>query len=211
MTDLRSFLVLDSLQPQCASFLASTAQGYLPEEGQAALLVEVSPGIEINRLTDVALKATAVMPGLQVVERLYGLLEVHSHSQADVRQAGDAILDAIGADVSARIKPRVFASQVIRNVDDRQAMLVNRMRRGNMLLKGQTLYILELAPAAYAAIAANEAEKAANINILEVVCTGSYGRLYIGGEERDVDVAWRAAEQALEALDGRPCPFAATE
>ena len=129
------------------------------------------------------------------------------HSQADVRQAGAAILDAIGAEESRRIKPRVFASQVIRNIDDRQAMLVNRMRRGNMLLKGQTLYILELAPAAYAAIAANEAEKAANINILEVVCTGSYGRLYIGGEERDVDVAWRAAEQALESLTGRPyCP-----
>ncbi len=203
MVDLRSFVILDNLQPQHAAFLGTVAKGFLPVAGMASLWVEISPGIEINRVTDIALKSTDVTPGMQIVERLYGLLEVHSHSQADVRQAGQAILDALDLQETDRHKPKILSSQTIRRVDDYQTQLINRVRHGNMIIPGETLYVLEVQPAAYAALAANEAEKAANINILEVRATGSFGRVYLGGEERDIDVARPAAEQAIEALTGK--------
>lgn len=203
MVDLRSYVFLDSLQPQYAAFLGTVAQGFLPIAGMASLYVEISPGIEINRITDIALKSTHVTPGMQIVERLYGLLEIHSESQADVRQAGRAILTALELDEKDRRKPRVLSSQVIRRVDDHQTQLINRMRHGNMIEPGQTLYVMELEPAAYAALAANEAEKAASINILEVRAYGSFGRVYLGGEERDIDVGYRAAESAIAGVTGR--------
>ncbi len=203
MVDLRAYVFLDSLQPQFASFLATVAQGFLPTSGQASLFVEISPGIEINRVTDIALKSTQVTPGMQIVERLYGMLEIHSQSQADIRQAGRAILDALDVKEEQRLKPRVLSSQVVRALDDHQTMLINRMRHGNMILAGQTLYILECEPAAYAALAANEAEKAAEINILEVRTFGSFGRVYLGGEERDIMAAYPAAMAAVEAIGGR--------
>lgn len=201
--DLRSYVFLDSMQPQYASFIATVAQGFLPVPKMASLYVEISPGIEINRITDIALKSTHVTPGMQIVERLYGMLEIHSESQADVRAAGRAILEALEIKEDDRRKPKVGSSQVIRNVDAYQTQLINRMRHGNMLLPGHTLYIMELEPAAYAALAANEAEKAAQINILEVRTFGSFGRVYLGGEERDIDVAYRAAEAAIAGVTGR--------
>ncbi|MCU0612336.1 MAG: hypothetical protein MUE60_11175 [Candidatus Eisenbacteria bacterium] len=203
MVELRAYAFLDSLQAQFASFLATVAQGFLPTQGQASLFVEVSPGIEINRVTDVALKSTRVTPGMQIVERLYGMLELHSPSQADVRQAGSAILEALGVKEADRLKPRVLSSQVIRCLDDHQTQLINRMRHGNMILAGQTLYVMECEPAAYAALAANEAEKAASISILEVRAFGSFGRLYLGGEDKDIDVAWPVAMRSIEGLSGR--------
>jgi hypothetical protein len=201
--DLRAYVFLDSLQPQFASFLATVAQGYLPKSNQASLFVEIAPGIAINRVTDIALKSTNVTPGMQIVERHFGMLEVHSDSQADVRAAGIAILEALDLTEDQRHKPRVISSQVIRHVDDYQTQLINRTRHGNMILPGQTLYVMECQPAAYAALAANEAEKAANINVLEVRTFGSFGRLYLGGEEEDIDVGHRAAVQAIEAVTGR--------
>lgn len=203
MADLRSFVFLDSLQPQLAAYLGTTSKGFLPIAGEASLIVEISPGIEINRVTDVAVKATDVRPGMQVVERLYGMLEVHSPSQADVRQAGVAILDALGLEESGRIKPRVLSSQIILNVDDLQVQLINRTRMGMMLVAGESLYILEVEPAGYAAFAANEAEKAAEINVIDVRMTGAFGRVYLGGEQRDIDVASVAARSAIESLTGR--------
>ncbi len=201
--ELRSYAFLDSLQPQYAAFLGTIAQGFLPLAGEASLFVEVAPGIEINRLTDVALKATGVKPGMQIIERYYGLLEVHSPQQAEARAAGEAILDAIGVEESGRIKPKVLSSQIIRRIDDHHAQLINRTRHGQMIIPGQTLYVLECEPAAYAALAANEAEKSADINVLEVRAFGSMGRIYLGGEEQDIDVGWQAAVGALESLDGR--------
>ena len=201
--DLRAYVFLDSLQAQYASFLATIAQGFLPVANQASLFVEISPGIEINRVTDIALKSTRVTPGMQIVERLYGMLEIHSDSQADIRAAGRAILDALELKEEDRRKPKVVSSQVIRRVDDYQTQLINRMRHGNMILPGHTLYILECEPAAYSALAANEAEKAAEINILEVRSFGSFGRLYLGGEERDIEVGYRAAVAAVESVTGR--------
>ena len=201
--DLRSYVFLDSIQPQYAAFLGTIAQGFLPIAGMASLYVEISPGIEINRVTDIALKSTHVTPGMQIVERLYGLLEIHSESQGDVREAGRAILEAVDLTEEDRWKPRILSSQVVRRIDDHQTQLINRMRHGNMILGGQTLYVMEIEPAAYAALAANEAEKAAEINILEVRAFGSFGRVYLGGEERDIDVAWRAAVQSVENITGR--------
>ena len=203
MADLRAYVFLDSIQPQYAAFLGTVAQGFLPVAGMASLYVEISPGIEINRITDIALKSTKVTPGMQIVERLYGMLEIHSESQADVRQAGQAILDALDLKETDRWKPRILSSQVIRRLDDHQTQLINRMRHGNMIIAGQTLYVMEVEPAAYAALAANEAEKAAEINVLEVRAFGSFGRIYLGGEERDIDVGHRAAIKAIEGLSGR--------
>jgi len=201
--EIRTLAFLDSLQPQYAAFLGTVAQGFLPLADDASLYIEVSPGIEINRLTDVALKATNVKPGMQIIERYYGLLEIHSPDQAETRAAGAAILDALGLTESDRLKPKILSSQIIRRIDDHHAQLINRMRHGQMIVPGQTLYVLECEPAAYAALAANEAEKAANINVLEVRAAGAMGRVYLGGEEQDIDVGWRAAVAALEALDGR--------
>ena len=149
------------------------------------------------------MKSTNVTPGMQIVERHFGMLEVHSDSQADVRQAGQAILEALDLSREQRLKPRIVSNQAVRHLDDHQCMLINRMRHGNLILSGQTLFVLECEPAAYAALAANEAEKAAGINILEVRSFGSFGRVYIGGEEMDIEVARPAAVAALEALDGR--------
>lgn len=203
MADLRSFVFLDSLQPQLAAYLGTTAKGFLPIAGEASLIVEISPGIEINRVTDVAVKATDVRPGMQVVERLYGMLEVHSPSQADVRQAGEAILGALSLKEEDRIKPKVLSAQVIKHVDDLQVQLINRNRQGMMLIAGESLFIMEVEPAGYAAFAANEAEKAAEINVIDVRMTGAFGRIYLGGEQRDIDVASEAATKAIESLKGR--------
>ncbi len=203
MVDLRTYVFLDSMQPQFASYVASTARGYLPVSGQASLYIEIAPGIAINRVTDIALKANDVRPALQVVERAFGVLEIHSTSQAEVLAAGQAMLDFLELDESDRLVPRVMSSEIITGVDDYQTMLINRMRQGNMLLGGETLYILETHPAAYAVLAANEAEKAASIKLLDVRPIGAYGRLYLGGAEADIREAAAAAEKALQSIQGR--------
>jgi hypothetical protein len=201
--ELRSYVYLDSLQPQHAAYLGTVAEGFLPLPGDTSLWIEISPGIEINRITDVALKSTSVRPGVQFVERLYGLLEVHSNKQGETRAAGRAILSALGVRESDRLKPRIMSSQIIRNLDPHHAQLINRGRRGQMILAGQTLYILEVEPASYAALAANEAEKAAQINILQISAIGAFGRMYLGGEERDIIVGSQAALAAVESISGR--------
>jgi hypothetical protein len=183
--------------------MGTVAQGFLPLPGDTSLWVEISPGIEINRITDVALKSASVRPGVQVVERLYGLLEIHSSSQGETRAAGEAILATLGVKKEECLKPRVVSNQIIRNIDAYQTQLINRTRRGQLLLAGQTLYVLEVQPATYAALAANEAEKAAAINILEVQAVGSFGRLYLGGTEQDILAGAAGALAAIENVAGR--------
>jgi len=201
--DLRTYTVLDSLQPQVTGFLQTICQGFMPLENQAALFLEIAPGIAINQLTDAALKATQVQPGMQIVERAYGLLEVHDFDQGQVRTAGEAILQAMSAKEDDRIKPRIVSSQIITGIDGHQSQLINRMRHGDMIVTGESLYILEVYPAGYAAIAANEAEKASPINLLEFVCFGAFGRVWLGGGEAEIIEAAKAAEAALQAIDGR--------
>ena len=183
--------------------MGTVSVGFLPLPGDASLWIEVSPGIEINRITDIALKSTAVRPGVLLVERLYGLLEIHSSRQGETKEAGRAILAALQAKESDCLKPRIISSQIIRNIDPHHAQLINRNRRGEMLLAGQTLYILEVEPAAYASLAANEAEKAAEINILQVSSIGTFGRLYLGGQERNIMAAYKALTEVLKNISGR--------
>ncbi len=199
---LRTFIVLDNLQPQLASFIGKTARGFLPLPGMASLFVEIAPGIAINRVTDIALKATTVAPAIQVVERAFGLLEVHDTDQGAVRSAGRAILEDLGVQESQRLKPRIATNQIIRAIEPYQAQIINRDSSGMMILPGDSLFILETEPAGYAAYAANEAEKAANVKLIEVRPFGAFGRLWMAGSESDIDSAAQAAIAALEKVDG---------
>jgi hypothetical protein len=199
---LKAFSFIDSLQPQLATFVGTTARGFLPIPGDAALYVEIAPGIAINTVMDVALKATKVRPAMQIVERAFGLLEVHHPDQGEVRQAGKAILEALELQEDQRQKPKVVSNQVIRHVEPDHAILVNSNRWGNMLLPGQSLFILETDPAGYITFAANEAEKAANVSLVEVKPFGAFGRLWMSGTESEIDSAREAAIKALENLTG---------
>jgi ethanolamine utilization microcompartment shell protein EutL len=203
MIDLRTYAFLDNLQPQLAAQIGTTSRGFLPVAGVASLWVEIAPGIAIHRLLDSALKATRVQPAAIVVERAFGVLEVHHEDQGEVIQAGTAILDGIGREQSDRRKPRIVSSQVIRGVESYHTQLINRTRYGSMILPGESLYILETEPAAYAILAANEAEKAARIKLVDVKPIGAFGRLYLSGSEADIDAAAEAANRAIEAIDGK--------
>ncbi|HMU40894.1 MAG TPA: hypothetical protein PKE31_17930 [Pseudomonadota bacterium] len=198
--ELRTFTYVDVLQPQLTGFLQTVAQGFLPLEQQASLFVEIAPGIAINRLTDVALKHTKVIPGMQIVERAYGLLELHSFDQGEVRQAGAAILSAMEKDESARLRPKILSEQTITGIEGYHCQLINRFRHGDMISENQTLYTLELVPAGYAALCANEAEKAADVHLLEVVTFGAVGRLWLGGYEAEIESAKAAIHATLKSL-----------
>ncbi len=202
MVTLRTYVFIDSLQPQLAAFVGTTATGFLPVSGVASLWVEISPGIAINTVTDSALKATSVTPGVLVVERAYGLLEIHHEDKGQVYQAGNAILSYIGVREEERIKPKIVSDMVIRAIEPYHAQLINRMRHGSMLIPGESLFILETEPAGYVVIAANEAEKSARINLLEVRAFGAFGRLYLGGPESEIDSARESAIYALSSVEG---------
>ena len=201
--ELRPYTYIDVFQPQVASFQATVSQGFLPVEGQASLVIEIAPGMEINRVMDVALKQTGVEPGMMIVERVFGLMELHSLDQGEVRAAGQAVLGALGLSEQSRLKPAIKTTQIITGADAHHTMLINRMRHGNFLLKGESLYILEVHPAGYALFAANEAEKAAPVEVLEVVSFGAYGRVFLGGDEAPILEAARAVEAALASVTGR--------
>jgi len=161
--ELRALTVLDSLQPQLTGFLQTVCSGFMPLEEEAALFIEIAPGIAINQLTDVALKSTTCRPGMQIVERAYGMLEFHDKDKGQVQAAVDASPARMGLTANDRTQRRVVSSQIITGIDGHQSQLINRMRHGDMVMRGQTLYILEVHPAAYGALAANEAEKGAEI------------------------------------------------
>ncbi|RME54454.1 MAG: BMC domain-containing protein [Deltaproteobacteria bacterium] len=200
MVTLRTYVFLDRLQPQLASYIGTTSRGFLPIPFDASLFVEIAPGLAINRITDVALKATAVAPAMQIVERAYGLLEVHHAEQGEVRQAGAEILRYLEIEEHDRMKPKIVSDQVIRSVEPYQAQLINRIRFGSMIIPGESLFILETEPAGYVAFAANEAEKAARVTLVEVRTFGAFGRLYLSGEESEIDSAREAAISAIESL-----------
>jgi len=202
-TVLRTYCFLDALQPQQATFIGKTARGFLPVPGQASLFVEIAPGIAINRVTDVALKATKVQPALQIVERAYGLLEVHHHDQGEVLSAGRAVMGHLELKEEDRLKPKLLTNQIIRAVEAYQTQIINRNSSGMMILPGQSLFMLETEPAGYVAFAANEAEKAAHISLVNVTPYGAFGRLYLSGSEAEIDAAAQAAISALESVSGK--------
>ena len=201
--ELRTYSFIDSLQPQVASFISTVARGFLPLEHQASLFIEVAPGMSIEQVTDVVLKNTDAIPGMQVVERAFGLLEIHHEDQGMVRAAGEAALKFFQLQESDRLAPRIVSSQVITGIDNHHSALLNRMRHGNMIFEGQTLYLLEVHPAGYAAIAANEAEKAAKVEVMEIITFGAFGRLWLGGDEENINQARESIENVLSTFQGR--------
>ena len=199
---LRTYAFIDRMQPQSASHVAATSQGDVPIAGMAELFIEVSPGNEIFRVMDIALKAADVRPALQIVEREFGLLEIHAASQAEVLAAGEAVLEHLQLTQADRVKPQIASAQFVTNVSPYQAQLINKWRKGSLLMPGSSLFVLEVAPAAYATLAANEAEKAANITVVEVRAVGRFGRVFLSGSESEVLSARDAAVAALEELEG---------
>ncbi len=203
MVELRAFARIDQLQKQMVAYIGSTSRGYYPVTGQAALFLEIAPGMEINMITDAVMKKSNVRPGALVVERTYGMLEVHADSPADVLQAGEVILDYLGLQEKDRLKPKILAAETIERIDPYMSQIINRFRAASMMLVEETLYILECLPAGYAGYAANEAEKAADIKLIHVTIFGATGRVYLAGTTSDVQAAKKAAEASLIALEGK--------
>ena len=199
---LRCYCMLDRMQAQYAAFIGTVTQGDLPTEGMASLYVEMAPGNEVFRVVDIAVKATEAKPGAQIVEREFGMFEVHSLNQAAVIEAGEVVLQRLGLNIQNRIKPQIASTQVITRVDPYQAQLLNRFRRGSMIVPGETMLVLECAPAAYINYACNEAEKSANIKIIHVSGVGRFGRMWLSGSEADIVTARDAAVKALDNLEG---------
>ncbi|CRZ16996.1 BMC domain-containing protein [Mycolicibacterium neworleansense] len=196
MAELRSFIFIDRLQPQTMSYLGTWIKGALPRANQAAQIIEVAPGLDIEGVTDVALKHAEVKAGILVVERQFGYLEFHGETGA-VKAAADAALDELGGDTGSAVQPNVLASRIISSVDHQHAFLINRNKIGSMVLPGESLFVLEVAPASYAILATNEAEKAADIKVVDFRMIGATGRVYLSGTEADVRTAAEAAQDAL--------------
>ena len=199
---LRSYCFLDSLQPQLAAFVSTTCTGFFPVPGMASLYVEIAPGMAIHELLDAALKASAAQPATIVVERAFGMLELHHEDKGQVLEAGDAVLSLLGVKVADRMKPQLVSNTVIRGIEPMHAMIIDKTRHGNMITPGDSLLIMETQPAAYISIAANEAEKAADVQLVEVRQFGAFGRLQMCGSEAQIDEAAKAATAAIEAIDG---------
>jgi len=205
MIKLRTYVFIDSLQPQLAVYLGTVSQGFLPVPGDACLWLEVQPGMAIHRLTDVALKATRVHLGQQVVERAFGSMVFHHRDQSDVIEAGRAVLNILDTTEGSRQKCRIAWSETVRAITPDHAVLINRQdRKGSMILPGQSMFILETEPAGYIVYAANEAEKAANITLVDARAVGAFGRLTLAGKEADIDAAADAAMSAVQNLSGIP-------
>ena len=201
--ELRGALVIDRMQPQFAATVAADSDGYFPIEGESAFWLEARPGIVINRLMDVALKRCRVTPGSLITERTYGTLEVHGPDQGQVREAGRLILQAAGVNYADGLAPNVLTDEIIRQVDSHHAMLINRTRSGMLLLARDTLYTLEVNPAVWVLLAANEAEKAADIRIVGLGNNGAVGRLRLAGSDAAIEMAVAAVHRALKGVAGR--------
>jgi len=201
--ELRTYVYLDRLQPQFAAYLGTNMRGYLPVVGMASILIEIAPGVIINQVADAVCKAADVRPGLMVVERHFGVLEFHSKAQADVQYSGNAALKTLGMSLEERVKPKILNSQIIHKVNDYHTQIVNVSRLASVLIAGQDMYILEVAPAGYIILAANEAEKSANITLVDCRAFGAVGRLYLGGKESDIARACLAAESAILNVHGK--------
>ena len=200
---IRALMQIDNLQPKFAAYNGATVQGSVPLSGDTVLIGELAPGNGVFGLIDRALKASAVEATSQLVEREFGFFILRSPSNAEVSMARDAILAELGASMTDRMKPSITSTQVITSVEPYQAQLLNKWRKGSLLVPGQTLGIIECAPAAYISIAANEAEKAAEIDMIEIRAVGRFGRLFISGSENSVKTAIEAATRAIEAVEGR--------
>ncbi len=205
--DLRVYLLLEALQPQFAAYLGTPtrARGYPPQAGQHSLIIEIAPGLIIERVLDLALKANPDLePGILFVERQFGILEIHGNSPEQLLQAGQAMLSGLGLGAADQLAPKIVYTDVIEDIADQHAVIINRNRQASMILPGETLLIVEMVPALYAAIAANEAEKAApGLTLVDVQMIGAAGRLYMSGATAQVRQGLAAIESTLAAIPGR--------
>lgn len=203
MGELRAYCHLDRLQPQFASLFATRCRGFLCVEGMASLFVEVVPGIEVNHLTDIALKLTNARPGEMIVERRYGMLEIHSFDQEEILHAGKMILQELGVREEDRLAPSILATSIINKVDSYQAVIINRNSRGMLALGGDDVYLLEVTPAAYSSIAANEAEKHCDVRLVDIRFFGAAGRIYLAGSQAEIQAAAKLVVDTLGNIKGR--------
>jgi ethanolamine utilization microcompartment shell protein EutS len=197
MTELRASIFIDQLQPQTLAYVSTWMRGSLPRARMASQIIEIAPGLDIEALTDVVLKSADVRAGLLVVERQFGTLQFHSHSTAEVHAGASAVLQALGKTMNDIAKPKILASKLVTRIEDQHAFLMNRNKLGSMVLGGESVYLLECQSAAYAILACNEAEKEADIKLIDMRMIGANGRLYLAGTEADVRNARNAAEAAL--------------
>ncbi|HUH50239.1 MAG TPA: BMC domain-containing protein [Mycoplana sp.] len=197
MTDLRAYIFIDQLQPQTLAYASTWMRGSLPRAKMAAQIIEIAPGLDIEVLTDTVLKSAEVRAGLLVVERQFGTLQFHSYSTAEVQAGAAAVLQSLGKRKEDVAAPTILASKIVTRIDDQHAFLMNRNKMGSMVLGGESVYLLECQPAAYAILACNEAEKEADIKVIDFRMIGANGRLYLAGSEADVRNARDAAENAL--------------
>ena len=208
LAELRVHLLVRDLQRQFAAYLGTPtrARGYPPVAGEHSLIVEVAPALAIERVTDLALRAVpAVEPGILFVERQFGVLEVHGPGLADVERAGEAILDGLNASASDQLRPRILFCDVIEDVTDRQAIIINRNRGGSMIIPGETLLVCEVTPALFAALAANEAERTApGVTLVDVSMIGVAGRIYMSGPREEILRARDEIVAVLGGIEGRP-------
>lgn len=200
---LRALVQIDRLQPQFAAYNGATVQGSVPLSGDTILVGELGPGNEVFRIVDVALKAAQVETCTQMVEREFGFFILRSPYNSEIIAARDAVLSHTGLAITDRLAPKVESSQIITSVEPYQAQLLNKWARGSLLVPGETLGIVECAPAAYITAAANEAEKHASIKIIQVGAVGRFGRLFLSGSEEEVRTAVNAATDLLESTEGR--------
>ena len=207
MTELRVYLLIEDLQPQFAAYMGTPtrARGYPPLEGSDSLIIEVAPALAIQRVMDLAVKTVPeIEAGIRFVERQFGVLELHGYDLAELKRAGQAVLDGIGCRAEDQLEPQVLYSDVVEEVTDQHAVILNRNRQASMILPGETLLVYEMTPALFAAVAANEAEKAAPGNTLvDVQMIGAAGRVYISGEPGAVTQARDTIKKTLEAIQGR--------
>ncbi len=201
--ELRAFGIVSRMQPRYAAYEATVADGDIPLEGMAQLFVELAPGNEVYRVADAALKATAARPESQVVEREFGLLALHSEDPQVVEEAGRVILEQLGLTLDDRQQPHVVSENLVTNITAFQAQLINRFRRGSLLVPHQTLLVMEVSPAAYILLAANEAERSADVDVIDIRPIGRFGRLYLSGPEASVREAQAGARRGLDAITGR--------
>jgi hypothetical protein len=207
MTELRVYLPIHDLQPQFAAYLSTPlrARGYPPFEGEHSLIVEVAPALSIHHICDLALKAAPDMePGILFTERQFGLLELHSPNRDDLAEAGKAILRGIGAKAEDQLAPVTLFQEIIEDISDQHAIILNRSRDASMLLPGTSLLVYEMAPALFACVAANEAERAApDVTLNDVQMMGASGRIFMSGTVPDLKKARDAISKTLEAVKGR--------
>ncbi len=197
MAELRSFIFIDQLQPQTLAYIATWMRGSLPRRNMAAQIIEIAPGLDIEALTDVALKGAKVGAGILVVERQFGYLEFHAKSAADVRASAEAVLEVLDAVPEDATPPKILGSRFVSRIDHQHAFLINRNKLGSMILGGESLFLLECQPASYAILACNEAEKEADIKVIDYRMIGANGRLYLAGGEAEIRSAGEAAMNAL--------------